>query len=298
MISKMNIKKLNILVVAGGWSNERKISLMSGRNVFQSLKKHNFNVKFLDINNKNYLSIFKFKPDLIFNALHGEFGEDGSLSHLAKKYKIKITHSNELTSALCFNKRLLKSFLSQKLNVLSPKEYKINKNIDYPIISKPNCGGSSKGISFINSYTKLKEMKSNKQILLEEVIKGKELTVTVIEKERKVKALGVTEIEFESKLYDYQAKYTKGKSNHHLPARIPLKKYKSLITLSEKIFSLCRCRSIARLDFILCNKTGKIYFLELNTHPGLTKLSLAPEQAIFKNLTYFNLLQKIIVSSL
>ncbi len=294
----MNIKNLNILVIAGGWSNERQISLMSGINIFQCLKKNKFKVKFIDLKKKNIDSIFKIKSDLIFNALHGEFGEDGSLSYLAKKNKIPITHSNEFTSALCFNKRLLKSFLKSKLNIVSPKEINLKKNIKFPIISKPNWGGSSKGISFINNHSQLKKIKLHKDTLFEEVIQGKELTVTVLEDNNRIKALGVTEIVFNNQHYDYQAKYSKNKSIHYLPARISNKNYKFLLTISKKIFSLCACRSIARLDFILNDKDGKIYFLELNTHPGLTKISLAPEQATFQNLSYLNLLEKILVSTL
>lgn len=292
------IKKLEILVVAGGWSNEREISLMSGKNIFQCLEKNNFNVKFFDLSKKNIHLIFKNKPQLIFNALHGEFGEDGGLPYLAKKSKTPITHSNDLTSALCFNKRLLKLFLKKELNVLSPKEYKFKDKINFPIISKPNWGGSSKGISIIYDPKKISKIKFKDDILNEEVIRGKELTVTIIEDGNSTKALGVTEIEFDSQHYDYKAKYTKGGSRHHIPARITHVENKNILTLSKKIFSLCQCQSIARLDFILSKKNKKFYFLEINTHPGLTKLSLAPEQALHQNLNYLNLLKKIIISSL
>ena len=142
MSKKANLKKLDILVVAGGWSNEREVSLMSGKNVFNCLKKNNFNVRFFDLDRNNIQLIFKKKPDLIFNSLHGEFGEDGGLPYLAEKNKTNITHSNDLTSALCFNKRLLKSYLKNELNILSPKEYKSKNRINFPIISKPNWGGS------------------------------------------------------------------------------------------------------------------------------------------------------------
>ena len=297
-MNKKSLKNIDILVVAGGWSNERQVSLLSGKNVFQCLKKNNYRVKFLDLNKRNFNSIFKFKPNLIFNALHGEFGEDGTLSYLADKNNTAITHSDDLTSALCFNKRLLKNYLKNKLNTLSPKEININIKPKFPLISKPNWGGSSKGISFINDLKGFKKIKYKNEILIEEVVVGTELTVTVIKDNQKLRALGVTEIEFNSHHYDYQAKYTKGKSQHFLPARISNKQYKSLISISKKIFSICKCRSLARLDFILDKKNGRIYFLELNTHPGLTKISLAPEQAKFNNLSYLNLLEKIITSSL
>jgi len=292
------IKSPKILVVAGGWSDERDISIMSGKNVFYCLKKNKFNVKFLDIKKNNIEQILDIKPDIIFNSLHGEFGEDGGINSFAYKNKITITHSGAISSALCFNKRLLKNFLKKELNISTPKEIKFNKKIEYPVILKPNWGGSSKGIKFLNSKEDLKKNLFNHQNLIEEIIYGKELTVTVIENKNKIKALGVTEIEFENKHYDYTAKYTKNKSLHFLPARIPKMKYNFLMDISKKIFSVCKCKGIARIDYIMSNKNKKIFLLEINTHPGLTKISLAPEQANYKNFTYLNLLECIINSSL
>ena len=284
--------------MAGGWSYEREISLMSGRNIFYCLKKNKFKVKFLDIKKKNIQQILKNKPDIIFNALHGEYGEDGGINAFATKNKIAITHSGSISSALCFNKRLLKNYLKSKLNILSPKEIINTKNIEFPVISKPNWGGSSKGIKFINNENFLNRNLNNQQILIEEIIRGKELTVTVIENNNKIMALGVTEIEYDNKHYDYIAKYTKNKSLHFLPARISKLQYNSLIELSKKIFCICNCKGIARLDFIISNKDEKIYFLEMNTHPGLTKISLAPEQAKYQCFSYLYLLKQIINSSL
>ena len=148
-------------------------------------------------------------------------------------------------------------------------------------------------------YTKeLKKKINNAQNLIEEIVYGKELTVTVIENNKKIQALGVTEIEFSNKHYDYIAKYTKNKSFHFLPARISKPQYKFLLEISKEIFRVCNCKGIARIDFIMCNRNEQIFFLEMNTHPGLTKLSLAPEQANYKGLSYLNLLKKIINSSL
>ena len=285
-------------MVAGGWSDEREVSIMSGKNVFSCLKKNKCNVKYFDLKKNNINKILKYKPDIIFNSLHGEFGEDGGLSTFALKHKIIITHSDSISSALCFNKRLLKNYLKKEYNILSPKEIVDNKKIDFPIISKPNWGGSSQGIEFINDKNKLKKRKNNNQNLIEEIINGKELTVTVIDFNNKIKTLGVTEIEFNNHHYDYIAKYTKNKSLHFLPARISKKQYNFLMNLSKKIFIICKCRAIARLDYIVSNKNGKIYLLEINTHPGLTKISLAPEQAYYQGISYFNLLQQIIYKSL
>ena len=141
-----------------------------------------------------------------------------------------------VSSALCFNKRLLKNYLESKLNILSPKEILNTKNIKFPVISKPNWGGSSKGIKFIHNKNFLKRNINNHQFLIEEIIHGKELTVTVIEKNNKIMALGVTEIEFDNRHYDYLAKYTKNKSLHFLPARISNLKYKFLMEISKKYF--------------------------------------------------------------
>ena len=284
--------------MAGGWSDEREISLMTGRNVFSCLKKNKFNVIFLDLKKNNIGQILKSKPDIIFNALHGEFGEDGGLNSFAHKNNINITHSGAISSALCFNKRLLKKFLKKELNILSPKEIIHKNKIKFPVISKPNWGGSSKGIEFIyNNKNYLKKI-NNHQNLIEEIIFGKELTVTVMENKNRIEALGVTEIKFDNEHYDYIAKYTKNKSLHFLPARISKLQYNFLIKISKNIFHVCRCKGIARLDFIMSNKNENIYFLEINTHPGLTKISLAPEQAKYQRISYLYLLKQIICSSL
>ena len=297
MIDKLN-KSHKIIVVAGGWSDEREISLLSGKNVYNCLKSNKYNVKFFNLKKNNIQKILQLKPDIIFNSLHGEYGEDGGLNSLAQKNKINISHSGAITSALCFNKRLLKRFLNKELNILSPSEIVYKNQIKYPVILKPNWGGSSKGICYLNNANELKKKINNTQNLIEEIVYGKELTVTVIENKKKIQALGVTEIEFSNKHYDYIAKYTKNKSFHFLPARISKPQYNFLLKISKEIFRVCNCKGLARIDYIMCNKNEKIFFLEMNTHPGLTKLSLAPEQANYKGLSYLNLLEKIIYSSL
>ena len=297
MIDKKN-KSHKIVVVAGGWSDEREISLMSGKNVYSCLRKNKYNVKFFNLKKNNIEKILLYRPDIIFNSLHGEYGEDGGLNSLANKNNIIISHSGAISSALCFNKRLLKNFLKKEINILSPKEV-INENqIKFPVILKPNWGGSSKGIRFLKNKEELKKNIKNPKYLIEEIIYGKELTVTVIENNKKIEALGVTEIEFKNKHYDYKAKYKKNESSHFLPARISNSEYKFLINISKEIFRVCNCKGIARIDYIMSNKNRKVYFLEMNTHPGLTKLSLAPEQANYQGLSYLHLLKQIINSSL
>ena len=284
MIDKKN-KFHKIVVVAGGWSNEREISLLSGKNVYFCLRKNKFNVKFFNLKKNNIEKILLYRPEIIFNSLHGEYGEDGGLNSLANKNNIIISHSGAISSALCFNKRLLKKFLKNKINILSPKEVISENQFKFPVILKPNWGGSSKGIRFLKNKEELKKNIKNPKYLIEEIIHGKELTVTVIENNKKIEALGVTEIEFNNMHYDYKAKYTKNESSHFLPARISNSQYKFLIKISKEIFRVCNCKGIARIDYIMSKKNGKIFFLEMNTHPGLTKLSLAPEQANYQGLS-------------
>ena len=269
MIDKKN-KSHKIVVVAGGWSDEREISLMSGKNVYSCLRKNKFNVKFFNLKKNNIEKILLYRPSIIFNSLHGEYGEDGGLNSLAKKNNIIISHSGAISSALCFNKRLLKNFLKKEINILSPKEV-INENqIKYPVILKPNWGGSSKGIKFLKNKEQLRKKINNPKYLIEEIIYGKELTVTVIENNKKIKALGVTEIEFNNMHYDYIAKYRKNKSFHFLPARISNSQYKFLMKISKEIFRVCNCKGIARIDYIMSNKYRNVYFLEMITHAGVS----------------------------
>jgi D-alanine-D-alanine ligase len=294
----VNFKKKYILIVLGGWSDERQVSIKSGQNVYRFLKNNNYKVEIFDLRKDNIFKIFQKKPDLIFNALHGEFGEDGTLSNLASKHNIPITHSDDLTSALCFDKRLTKDFLKTKINLDIPSEINFNHKIFYPIISKPFRGGSSNGVHLIENQKSLKKFINDKNLMFEEVIAGKELTVTVLNYKNKIIPLGITEIEFNSDIYDYKSKYTKNKSKHFLPARISKHQYEYLLDLSVKIFQTCGCRSIARLDFIQSKKNHKFYFLELNTHPGLTKISLAPEQANYQKISYLDLIENIIFSAI
>ena len=141
------------------------------------------------MNKNNIQKILQLKPDIIFNSLHGEYGEDGGLNSLAQKNKINISHSGAITSALCFNKRLLKKYLKKELNILSPNEIVEKNQIEYPVILKPNWGGSSKGICYLNNTKKLKKKINNTQNLIEEIVYGKELTVTVIENNKKFRLL-------------------------------------------------------------------------------------------------------------
>ena len=283
-------------MVCGGWSSERSVSLLTGQNVYKSLKQNKYNVHLFDLKKNNINKILSFKPNILFNALHGEFGEDGGLTCFAEKNKITITHSNQVSSSLCLDKTLTKIFLKKFLNINIPKTYKKFNNINYPVIVKPNTGGSSNGVLIVNNKKQLSEIIKDNNIVEQKIPIYKELTVTVIEDKKSVRALGVTDIKFNSDIYDFKAKYTKGFSQHVLPALIPKKEYNHLLKLSEKIFKLTGCKSIARIDFIMekRTKTNKYFFLEINTHPGLTHISLAPEQALYNKMSYFSLIKLIL----
>lgn len=291
-----------ILVVFGGWSSERKISIKSGKKAFLALKNKKFNVRSFNLNKNNLTKILDYKPDIIFNALHGEFGEDGGLTCFAKNNSINITHSDQIASSICIDKKLTKVLISEKINIEIPKTYNELNNINYPLIAKPNRGGSSVGIKIINNNLELKNYLTvnHQEIILEQMITAtKELTITVLENQGKIKALGVTEIKFNSSIYDFKAKYKKGCSDHILPAEIPSDEYLKLMIISEKIFKLLGCKSIARVDFILqkTKNKNKYFFLEINTHPGLTDLSLSPEQAKHVGLSYSDLIEMIVESA-
>ncbi|MAV83100.1 MAG: hypothetical protein CMI90_06535 [Pelagibacteraceae bacterium] len=294
-----HIKNKKILVVSGGWSSERRVSLKSGKNVFKSLRKQKFNVFFFDLKKNNLHKIIKLKPYLIFNALHGEFGEDGGLSCFANKHKIRITHSNQISSILCMDKKLCKKYLSKFIKICTPKTYSSNNHLQFPLIIKPNYGGSSIGVKVIKDITSFNKINKKllKNYIIEEKINiNKELTVTVIEDEEKIESLGVTEIIFNSKIYNYKSKYTKGFSKHIIPANLNSKDYRYLMNISKTIFKILGCKSIARIDFIMRknNSKNEFFFLEINTHPGLTDISLAPEQAKSRNISYGSLVKKIV----
>ncbi len=301
--------KKNILILEGGFNEEHEVSLKTSLEIQKILNELNFKYKVLMVNPKNFeKKISNFKNYICFNALHGPYGEDGQIQKILKKNNIKFTHSNIKSSRICFDKIETKKIIA-KNNILTPR-YKIfdikdlnNKNllklkkIFKQFVVKPSKSGSSYAIKIIKNNSDLSKFISelenykekitkNNKIILEEFISGKELTVSTINFTKKIKALAVTEIISKNHFFDYQAKYSKGYSSHILPANINLAKYERCLNLARKIHKLLKCKSIARTDFILNKKNGKIYFLETNTQPGLTSVSLFPEQAKFKNISF------------
>ena len=311
-----------ILILQGGFNEEHEVSLNSSKEVAKVLRKLKINYKTLTVNPITFENdILKYPNDFIcFNALHGTFGEDGKIQKILKRNKFKVTHSNHNSSSNCFNKIKSKEIIS-KHNILTPKYEVIKikdidenylhyvKNQNGKFILKPACSGSSNGLVIIKTnkdlllfFKTLDKFKSsfrkNEKFLIEEYISGKELTVSIVKNETNYKPLEVTEIVSLNKIYDYQAKYTKGFSKHFIPARITRKNHKICLDLSLKIHKIFKCNTLSRVDFILSKKENKIYFLEINSQPGMTKMSLLPEQATFKKIKFESIVEELINNSI
>ena len=307
-----------ILILQGGFNEEHKVSLNTANEVAKALKKLKIDFKKLTVNPLTFINdISKFSNNYIcFNALHGTFGEDGKVQKILKKKKFRVTHSNHISSINCFNKikskKIVKNF---KIATPPHKLIKIkNINLEYlnniiikfkKLILKPVSSGSSHGLIVIKSKkdllvfcNKIEKFKSNfdnnENFIIEKYISGQELTVSILENESSIKPLEVTEIVSLNKTYDYQAKYIKGFSKHYIPARISNQNYKKCLSLALKIHKIFRCKTLSRVDFILDNKKNKIYFLEVNSQPGMTKLSLLPEQANYKKIKFESIILKLI----
>tara|TARA_A100001011_G_scaffold353859_1_gene395706 strand:+ start:140 stop:1078 length:939 start_codon:yes stop_codon:yes gene_type:complete len=306
-----NKKFNNVLVVLGGTSGERTISLESGRACIKALKKKGYKVSSFDPKNKNFNLINKKKIDVIFNALHGRDGEDGIAQSYFEYLKIPYTHSGVISSFNAMNKIISKEIFI-KNNIKTPKfisikktEYKfkkiqqiiINKKINFPIVLKPVNEGSSLGVEICKNKEKLLRsfrylFKKYDELILEEYIGGQEVQVAVINSN----PLGAIELVPKRLFYDFKAKYTKkAKTKHVMPARLSKKKYKEVLEIAKKTHNILKCRGVTRSDFKFFNNI--FYLLEINTQPGMTSLSLVPEIANFKGLTFDNLIEKILLDA-
>ena len=290
-----------IVVLMGGLSGERKISFLTGKACSKALKKKGYKV--VDLDAKGYFvdELKQLKPKIVFNALHGKYGEDGFVQSILESLKIPYTHSGVLSSSLAMDKELSrlifiknnlkvpKYFLLQKDHQGNSNKKFNNKKIKFPIVIKPINEGSSLGVSicknkkqFKNKYKKL--MENYDRILVEEYIPGREIQVAVMGE----KALGAIELVPRRQFYDYTAKYSNtAQTQHIMPAPLSPKKYKEILGLAKKAHKLLGCRGITRSDFRFFK--NKFYLLETNTQPGLTKLSLVPEIAQYCGIKFEDL---------
>jgi len=296
--------KKKILILSGGISKERLISLDTGFQVAKELKKNGYKVKISEPDNNLEKNITKFKPGIIFNALHGQFGEDGYIQTILEQFKIPYTHSGVIASAIAMDKEISKKIFI-KNNIDTPKYIKysfdqnnleiikkIEKKLKFPVVVKPINEGSSVNVYICtknNIKKTLRLMETYKQVMIEEFIGGREIQVAIMGN----KKLGAIELKPKRKFYDYQAKYnTNAKTQHIIPVDIS-KIYLAKVTgIALKAHKVIGCKGVTRSDFKFFK--NKFYLLEINTQPGMTKMSLVPEIAAYRGISFMKLIEWIL----
>jgi len=296
--------KKKILIISGGISKERLISLETGKEVSKELKKNGYKVLTSEPNLELSKNLRKYKPDIIFNALHGQFGEDGYIQTILEAQKIPYTHSGAIASSIAMDKEISKKIFLQN-NILTPKYIKyifvkkdktiikkIEKKLKFPVVIKPINEGSSVHVYICNKKNllrRLKKLEYYKEILIEEFIPGREIQVAIMGK----KKLGAIELKPKREFYDYEAKYNpKSNTKHIIPVNITKKEFKTVTDIALKAHKVIGCKGVTRSDFKFFK--GKFYLLELNTQPGMTKLSLVPEIARYKGISFIKLIEWIL----
>jgi D-alanine-D-alanine ligase len=299
------VNKEKITVLMGGMSAEREVSLDSGKACAKALNELGFDVTSLDAKDDFIEKLIRNRPDKVFNALHGKFGEDGSIQGLLEHLKIPYTHSGILSSAIAMDKLTSKKiFKDAKINT---PEYLVIKNLEdfknskigYPCVIKPNDEGSSVGVYIFNELKKSNEdtiislLKKYNFLILEKYIPGREIQVAVMGS----KALGAIEIIPTRSFYDYEAKYSSSaKTKHIIPVSMNELDYKKILDMALEAHNILGCRGVTRSDFRYneSDKVNNIYILEVNTQPGMTNLSLVPEIANYNGISFNELVKWII----
>ncbi len=266
---------MKIAVIMGGTSSEREVSLSSGKAVLNSLLRQGYDAYAIDITKENEVSAFIDNNfDLAFMALHGGNGENGKIQALLDLLGKKYTGSGAFACSVSFNKKITK-LIAEKIGIRTIKQYESIDDIDkYPVVIKPNQEGSSVGVHICKNYEEafkaVKELKDD--YIIEDFIEGEELTVGVLDGE----PMGVIKIKpVSSRIYDYTSKYSNGGSIHECPAQIDKKNYDEAMEFAKKIHIHLGMSGLSRSDFLL--KDGKVYFLEVNSTPGMTETSLVPD---------------------
>ena len=297
--------KKKILILGGGYSKERSISIRSAKAIIKTIDK-TYKIKFCDPCHRLFKTIDTFKPDVIFNALHGRFGEDGYIQSIIEILGKKYTHSGVISSMSAMDKEIAKKiFIKNK--ILTPNYIKIKNNsninykkiknyLNYPVVIKPLNEGSSLDVYICNSKSslsnKIKKMKNYREILVEKFIPGREIQVAIMGN----KKLGAIELKPKRKFYDYKAKYdSKAKTKHIIPVNLSKKNYNKVNQIAFKAHNLLKCRGITRSDFKFYK--NKFYLLELNTQPGMTNLSLVPEIASHNGIDFKSLIRWMIIDA-
>jgi D-alanine-D-alanine ligase len=298
--------KKKILILAGGFSKENVISLKTAKGVNKALKKKRYLTKICEPDGNLIKILRNFKPHVVFNALHGRYGEDGYIQALLETEKIKYTHSGVLSSSIAIDKDISKKiFINNR--ILTPKYFKfrfiekikkkkliqkIKKNFGFPVVIKPINEGSSVEVYICNKKNLIKnliKLKPYKEIIIEKYIPGREIQVAILGN----KKLGAIELIPKRKFYDYEAKYSaNAKTKHIIPVKIDKINMDKIMEIAFKAHKAIGCRGVTRSDFKFYKK--KFYLLEINTQPGMTSLSLVPEIARHNKLNFIQLVEWII----
>ncbi len=296
--------KKKILIISGGISKERQISINTGKQVARVLQKNRYKVKISEPDFRLNEAILSFKPHVIFNALHGQFGEDGYIQTILENTGIPYTHSGVIASAIAMDKELSKKiFIKNK--ILTPKYIMFNfdttkrqlidlieKKLKFPVVIKPINEGSSLNVFICtkkNLFEKISLLSEYKKIIIEQFIGGREIQAAIISSQK----LGVIELRPEREFYDFQAKYNpKAKTKHIIPVKLSKKDYNKVLNISMKAHELIGCSGVTRSDFKFYK--GKFYLLEINTQPGMTNLSLVPEIANYHGISFIELIELIL----
>jgi D-alanine-D-alanine ligase len=296
--------KKKILIISGGISKEREISLQTGNQVAKELKKNKYLVKISEPDHNIFEVTKKFKPNIIFNALHGQYGEDGYIQSILENIGIPYTHSGVMASAKAMDKDVSKKIFI-KYKILTPKylkysfdesfaklNSKITKRFGFPVVIKPINEGSSVNVYICNKsnlQNKLKKLRIYNEILVEEFIPGREIQAAILGN----KKLGAIELKPKRKFYDYEAKYnSKAQTRHIIPVDLSKRKFNELMSISYRVHNLLGCRGVTRSDFKYYK--NKFYLLETNTQPGMTKLSLVPEICMHKGINFIKLIKLLL----
>lgn len=285
-----------VLLVYGGFSAEREVSLSSKNDIASALKNKGYTVIEHNLTDVwTFLDILKTeKPDVVYNGLYGNWGEDGEIQGLLDMLQIPYTHSGLKASALGMDKYLTKLLASaagvkvaQGEKTTAAAYLQNGTKVPYPYVVKPVCDGSSVGVYIVHNAEEAKNVTytdSNLPLLIEQYIAGRELTAMCLNGKANV----ITELKTDCSFYDYQAKYTSGKTHHILPAELPEDVAETCKRYTETVYKALGCRSVARCDFRYNEKDG-VVLLEINTNPGMTALSLVPEQAKYLEISFEDL---------
>ena len=291
-----------VLVLMGGQSAEREVSLVSGAEVAKGLRASGYDVAVLDFRNDmaTLMAALEPRPDVVFNALHGRYGEDGCVQGVLELMGVPYTHSGVLASAVAMDKALAKRLLADA-GIRCPEGRVVDRAtalagdvVARPYVVKPNNEGSSVGVRIVRVGDNASPFDEStwpygEQVLIEPYIPGRELTVGVMGD----RALAVTELQPQAGFYDYEAKYTAGKTTHVIPAPVPDDVYQESLRLALLAHETLGCRGVSRADFRYDDTagggSGRLYLLEVNTQPGMTPLSLVPEQAAHLGISFAEL---------